>query len=164
MPRPFEQPLSPELAASILSVPLPDGVGGPTPRTVGERVALMRVAVDEANAYLAESPVAKIVARSLMTDLKKRGDATIVVRYDGVVVLRVAYGDEGLTVNPGDESAFVRRDVPSVRTVHSSDLPYLDELRKEAATLGVDVSHLGRARRAIAELLDAHRATARGSP
>mgnify|MGYP007062761494 CR=1 FL=1 len=160
--RVYEHPLSPELACSILDIPV-SPMEGPEPRTIRERLTRMHEAVSEANAHLAVSPVAKIVARSLMLDLKKRGEASIVVKHDGAVVLRVMYGAESISGESGHQ-AFLngagthpRRDVPGVTSNHQSDLPYLDALREEARKLCVDVSHLGRQRRAINEYLAPHR-------
>lgn len=152
-PKPYESPLAPNLARDILNIPIPPGdlESEPPPRTIGERVERALRAIEEANRHLATSPVAGIVARSIMQTLKKRGEASIMVRSDGAVVLRVAYGaEEQVEHRP-------RRDAPDVQTTHRSDLPYLDELRAEASDLGVDISHLGRRRRAIHEYLEAHK-------
>lgn len=152
-PKPYESPLSEQLAEEILNIPVGlDGDLSP-PRTIGEVVRRSVEMIDRANQLLEGSQVAKIVARSLMQSLKKRGDAAIVVRYDGTVVLRVVYGEQDQVVLPR-----ARRDTPAVQTTHRSDLPYLDALREEATSLGVDISHLGRQRRAIHEYLESYKA------
>jgi hypothetical protein len=141
--KPYEHPLSNELALEILNIPVEADTAAP-PRTIGERLVRAKAAIDEANLHLATSPVAKIVAKSIMQDLKKRGDASIHVRYDGTVVLRITYAEAD-----ADAVLQPRRDVPSLQSTHRSDLPYLDDLRKRAARMGVDITHLGRQRRAI---------------
>lgn len=158
-PKPYENPLSPQLAEDILNIPIEEPEQMPPPRTIGERVRRAIEAIEEANKHLATSPVAKIVARSLMQEMKRRGDATIAVRPDGTVVLRVSYGE---TPEP-EAGARPRRDAPMVQTTHRSEIPYLDELRAEAADLGVDISHLGRQRRAIYEYLQAHKRNLKGT-
>lgn len=153
-PKPYESPLSDQLAEEILNIPV--GIDGDLnpPRTIGEVVRRSVEMIARANQLLEGSQVAKIVARSLMQSLKKRGDAAIVVRYDGTVVLRVVYGEQAED-RPVPRS---RKDTPAVQTTHRSDLPYLDDLRQEAESLGVDISHLGRQRRAIHEYLTAYKA------
>lgn len=156
-PRTYESPLSDALAEEILNIPV--GMHGetPPPSTVGEVVRRSVEMIDHANRLLEASHVAGIVARSLMQSLKKRGDAAIVVRYDGTVVLRITYGDQGAE-RPVPR---VRKDTPAVQTTHRSDLPYLADLRAEAAALGIDVSHLGRQRRAIHEFIQTAKANLR---
>jgi len=157
-PKPYESPLSPTLAEEILNIPVAQDFGRPEPRTIGEMVQRSVEMISHTNEHLRQSPLANIVARSIMQELKKRGDATIMVRYDGTVVLRVAYAPEGDVASPTRP----RRDAPSVQVTNQSSLPYLDELRAEAAELGVDISHFGRRRTAIHEYLQAYRKQANG--
>lgn len=155
-PKPYESPLSAKLSEEILNIPVVADVDRPAPRTIGEMVQRSVELISHTNEHLRQSTLAKIVAKSIMQELKKRGDAAIVVRYDGTVVLRVTYSDESpATARP-------RRDAPSVQMTNQSVLPYLDALRAEAADLGVDITHLGRQRKAIHEYLQAHRAHPRG--
>jgi hypothetical protein len=153
-PKPYESPLALVLAEEILLLfqevePVEQG----TPRTIADLVRRSAELIDRTNERLASSQVVQIVARSIMQDLKKRGDASIAIRHDGTMILRVTYGEEVERPN-----ARARRDAPSVQTTHRSDLPYLDDLREEAAELGADISHLGRQRRAIQEYLQAYKA------
>lgn len=151
----YECPLTPDLARDILNIPLdPVEVEMVPPRTIGERVRRGKEAIDEANRHLADSPVAKIVATSLMQKLKKRGTPTILVRYDGTVVLRVVYGADQA---PAKEKVRTRRDAPMIQTTHPSNLPYIEQLRTEAAELHIDITHLGQQRRAIHEFIEAHK-------
>jgi hypothetical protein len=79
-----------------------------------------------------------------MRQLKKRGTASLRVRPDGTVILHVAY----------DEAEKPKRDKPAVqRQTRKSTLPTLDELRVRADDLGIDISDLGKKRRAIFERL-----------
>ncbi len=137
--KPYEVQLDDELAAEILAIPMDAPVGDP-PRTIGERVLAAAAAVAAANEHLHESRLAKIVATSVMKVLKKRGVASVQVRPDGIVILRVAY----------DETE-EEHNVPVKRATRRSDLPKLDDLRAQAAELGVDISDLGQQRRAIFE-------------
>lgn len=142
MSKPYEVPLDPELASEILNIPIPEEPQDP-PTTMGERVARAIQAVEAANEYLATSQMARIIADTLMRKLKKRGTPKIQVRMDGTVVLIVSYeGDP----HPKPQAG--------VRTrPRQSNLPTMDELREQARTLRVDISHMGRRRRAIFELL-----------
>lgn len=149
-PKPYESPLSRELAEEILSLFQVSEGSEQAPRTIKDLVRM----IDQTNERLQTSMVAKLVATSIMHSLKKRGDATLVIRYDGNVVVRVSYGEEE---SEEDAAPRTRRDTPTVQTTHKSDLPYLDALRAEAAEMGVDISHLGRQRRAIYEYLEAHK-------
>lgn len=142
----YESPLSPDLSDEILAL-FQIGSHTDSPKTIRDLVQM----IDETNARLAQSPVAKIVAHSIMQSLKKRGDAHLAIRHDGQVVVRISYGE------PSQGAPRVRRDTPLVQAQNQSDLPYLDELRAEATRLGIDVSHLGRQRRAIHALLAKHR-------
>ena len=155
-PKPYESPLSAKLSEEILNIPVVADVDRPAPRTIGEMVQRSVELISHTNEHLRQSTLAKIVAKSIMQELKKRGDAAIVVRYDGTVVLRVTYSDESPT------TARPRRDAPSVQMTNQSVLPYLDALRAEAADLGVDITHLGRQRKAIHEYLQAYRVRPRG--
>jgi len=156
--KPYQAPLSKEIADEILGIPLPPDEGepdpSPAPQTVGEKLeqaldALAEV-VEEANEALANHKVADIVADSLAKSLKKRGNASIRVSKTGEVVLHVSY-DEPRRINGHKPTAKV------VKSKWKSDLPKLDELRRQAEELGVDIEHLGRKRRAIYELLEKKR-------
>lgn len=142
--KPYEVPLDDDLAQEILNIPV-EPVESAAPRTIGERVQQAIMAVEEANQYLAKSPLAALVADTVMRRLKKRGTPSIRVQADGTVILRVAYDEEREALAPA----------PVARKTKKSDLPTMDELRKRAEAVGVDVSHLGRQRRAIWELVKA---------
>jgi len=138
--QPYEWPLTDDLAAEILNIPAPPTNGIHEVVTIGDRLHLAMAAVEEANAFLATSPLAKIVARSIMSDLKRRGEPSIKVRPDGKVMLHIDY--------EGHKS---KKPQAIVQAPRKSDLPYLDDLRAEAEALGIDISDLGRQRRAIHE-------------
>ena len=152
VPKAYESPLAPQLAEEILNIPIEHEGDFTQPRTIGEMVRGWAVLIERANDQLRQSHLAGIVAKSIAQDLKKRGDATIVVRHDGTVVLRVSYAG-------ADEPPVVelRQDSPSVVKVNRSSLPLLDTLREEAAGMGVDITHLGRQRKAIYEYLQTYR-------
>lgn len=145
--KPYEVPLDATLAQEILDIPL-DAVEGPLPTTIGERVKAACLAVEEANTYLKNSKLALLVADSLMRQLKRRGIAFIRLRSDGQVVLFISY-DRQEQETPKAQSLLV------TRKNRKSDLPSLKDLRDKAASLGLDVSGLGRQRRAIHKLIQA---------
>ena len=149
--QPYEWPLSDELAKEILNIPVTPSNGVQQPSTIGARLRHAIDAVGEANEYLQGSQLAKIVARSIMADLKKRGEPSIRVRPDGQVILRISY-----------DGARSKKPQAIVQAPRSSTLPYLADLRKEARQLGVDISDLGRQRRAIHERLKGARAAKEG--
>jgi hypothetical protein len=155
--KPYEVPLDADLANEILNTPLASQPGeGNSPRTIGERVASAIRSVEEANVYLAKSPLAALVADTLMRRLKKRGVPSIRVRPDGVVILHVSYDAEAPPRTVAEP--------PVKRGSRKSDLPKLDELRAEAASLGLDITDLGRQRRAIFELVESAKAAIAEDP
>ena len=141
--KPYEIPITGDLAADILQIPLETNDSMLTPpKTVGERLQWAMDAVAQANEMLARSTMAKIIARSIMRDLKKRGEPSLFVRHDGTVLLRVLYED-------GTDEEAHSKNRRATFVTRATTIPYLDDLRKEAKDLGVDISDLGRARRAI---------------
>jgi len=154
--KPYVVPLDADLAAEILNIPLPYNpaeeplVAG---LTVGDRVRFAVAAVEAANKYLAESKMASIVADTVMRKLKKRGVPSLRVQPDGTVVLHVSY----------EETAKEKvKPLPVQQSTRKSDLPKLDDLRKQAKEIGVDISALGRARRAIYERIQVARTSLEG--
>lgn len=158
--KPYQAPLSDQVAQEILEIPLPDEEvtqePAEPPKTVGEKLqralAALNEAVAAANEILDDHRVAKIVAESLAREAKKRGSASIKVSPHGEVMLHVSYdeNDDGASTS----------DV--IRSRWKSDLPKLDDLREEAQTLGIDISHLGRQRRAIYDLIQMEKSKLRG--
>lgn len=142
MSKPYEAPLDPELAFEILNIPMPEE-SAPPPTTIGERVQRSVESVEAANEYLATSPMAHIIADTLMRKLKKRGNPRIQVRMDGTVVLVVSYEDHHMP----------KPDIGVQTRPRKSSLPTMDELREWAGQIGVDISGMGRKRRAIYEML-----------
>jgi len=141
--KPYTVPLDPQLAHEVLNIPM-DIEERPPPRTIGERVKEAVKAVEQANEFLAQSMMATIVARTLMRQLKKRGEAAIRVQPDGTVVLQVSYEK----VIPAPR--------PPVKTAaRKSRLPFMPELRSRAAAAGVDISDLGVKRKAIFKRIQA---------
>lgn len=151
--KPYEGPLEGGLADDILNIPFDSADGS---RTLRERVASVLDAIEKAeaelagiNSYLSESPMAAIVARTLMQQLKRRGDPSIRVKADGSVILYVAYDTDSRRAPPP----------PIKKRAGGSDLPRLDELKAQADALGVGYEDLGRQRRALFERIQ----TARGA-
>jgi hypothetical protein len=147
--KPYEGPLEGDLADDILNLPVRQGG---TAETVRKRVEAALEARRKADAdlaainkFLAENRMADIVARTLMKQLKRRGDPSIQVKGDGKVILHVAYDTETRKAPPP----------PVKKRTAGSDLPLLDELRDMAAKAGVNIDGLGRQRRAIFERIKA---------
>ena len=119
----------------------------PEPTTYGELLdqALgdLHSVVDEVNEALDTAQITDIVARSLARELKKRGSPTICAEPDGTMVLLVGRG----------EPPKAKQSRTVMKGKWSSDLPSLDDLRDEAAELGVDISDLNRKKRAIFDRL-----------
>jgi len=164
-PKPYRTVLSTDLTAEVLSIPLSEEADQGSderaqPRTIGERLerALdeLEQTVELANEALGDNKMVGIVASTLAKSLKKRGRASICVEANGKVVLCVDYGEEAED-KPKQEppTAHVQKGK------WHSDLPKLGELRALAEELGVDISDLGRQRKAIHERLCEARQTLR---
>ena len=93
-------------------------------------------AIEKARTHLIQNPLTPIVANSVTKELGRRGAATVVVNDNGMVMLEIQYGSNGNT------------------RAWKSDLPSITELRRQAEAKKIDISHLGRNRRKITELLD----------
>lgn len=133
--KPIELPIDPALAQEVLNFPV-IGSEGEVTTTIGERLREAVAAMAEANAFLAESAVANLLAHTLMKDQKRRGFPSLQVSPDGEVVLRIDY--EGEAAAPAKPKT----------------LPSLDALREQANAAGVDISDLGRKKHEIIKRLN----------
>jgi hypothetical protein len=132
--KPVDYPLDSQVAEGVLSLPVVDPEGRLT--TIGETVALAGRLLESANKALNNNALATIAAQALMKDQKRRGVPSFVVASDGRVSLHIAYsGKTEATADP-------------------DPLPSLGALRARAASVGVDISDLGRQKKAILERLD----------
>lgn len=135
--RTYEYPIDPQLSAELL-------VGlTSTPRAVSSYADAVRVFEEykaRAEEYLRTSTLARIVAEHEAKKHGRNGDPRIIVADGGSLVLEVNYKS--------------KRKGKTKR--NKSNLPYMDELRERAERLGVDISDLGRKRRAIFERLNDH--------
>ena len=136
----FTTPLAADLAEGILQLPLT--VGADT-RPLAEWVEQVQEVQRAANVMLQSNRLAEFVADQIMQGMGKRGSPGLVLTPGGEVRLQVSY-DQPRT----------KRASPVARESRTSNLPVMVELRERAAKLGVDISHLGRQRRAIHELLE----------
>ena len=145
--KPYEGPLEGDLADDILSLPVGQGKKAPTVRERVEAALEARrkadADLDSINKFLSENRMADIVARTLMKQLKRRGDPAIQVKGDGSVILHVAYDTDSRKAPPP----------PVKKRTAGSTLPLLDDLRDQALAANVNISDLGRQRRAIFERL-----------
>ncbi len=138
--KPIDVPLDKDVVEGILALPVEDPHGELT--TVGRTVALAAQLLESANVAIEKNELCSIVADSLMRDQKRRGTPSIRVKPDCTVVLHISYsGDE----EGGDD------DMPARQP---TQLPTLDELRARAMDKGVDISDLGRQKRAILSRLE----------
>jgi len=135
--KPIELPIDPSLAQEVLNFPVV-GSEGEVTTTIGERLREAVAAMAEANAFLADSAVAKLLAQTLMKDQKRRGFPSLQVSSEGSVVLRIDYEEEAAT------------------PTKPKTLPSLDSLREQAAVAGVDISDLGRKKHEIIKRLNDH--------
>jgi len=124
------EPLSSDLTKALLTTG-----GTPLAEVLEESRKTLQKTVKQAREHLKTNPLTPIVAESVTKEMGRRGEATVVVDDNGVVMLEIRYGGNGNT-----------RD-------WTSDLPSLSELRKQATKKKVDISHLGRNKRAIVEFL-----------
>ena len=137
----FSIPLSDDLSSGVLQLPL--GVSGEV-RTLGEWVEHLREVQRSANEMLSTNQLTSFAAAQVMRDIGKRGVPSLILTADGQVHLQVSY----------DEQNSPKRVEAVARNSRSSQLPKLDTLRERADRMGVDISHLGRQRRAIFNLLE----------
>jgi hypothetical protein len=103
---------------------------------------------EEAQKALDRNPLTAITAKEAARQAGRRGHPTIVITDTGDVMLEVSYTSEP---KPRPKKATIERG-------WSSTLPTLDELRKRAAKLGIDISDLGRAKKKILARLEAGKA------
>ena len=132
--KPVDYPLDSQVAEGVLNLPVVDPEGRLT--TIGQTVALAGRLLESANKALNNNALATIAAQALMKDQKRRGIPSFVVDSDGRVSLHISYsGGAEATTDP-------------------DPLPSLEALRARAASVGVDISDLGRQKKAILERLE----------
>ncbi len=136
--KPVEIPVPEPLRSAMLSVAVPDEHGQFT--TVGRLVEEATEAIRRANEALAANSLVDLAAQDMMRGHRRRGDASVEVGADGAVLLRISYG---------------KTQAPSRATTApgGAGLPSLEALRKEAEEYGLDISHLGRQKRQIMDLI-----------
>jgi len=135
--KPIEIPVPEPLRSAMLSVAVPDEHGQFT--TVGRLVEEATEAIRRANEALAANSLVDLAAQDMMKGHSRRGDASVEVGADGAVLLRISYGKQvalNATTAPG-----------------GAGLPSLEALRKEAEEYGLDISHLGRQKRRIMDMV-----------
>jgi len=149
-PKNFRTALDEKLARELLNVApkpsvSPEGAeNGQVARPLGERlkwaVEHLASVVKEANAYLEDSELSRHLAEALCARKSRRGFPYIHVDTGGQIMLEVSY----------DGKQQIRS---KKKRKYKRELPLLEDLRKEAAQLGISVSHLGQKRRAIYDYL-----------
>ena len=127
----YREPLSEDLTKALLTT-----AGTPLAESLATARETLHDIIEKARVHLIQNPLTPIVAQSVTKELGRRGDATVIVDDDGSVMLEIQYGGNG---NARD---------------WKSDLPSLQELRRQSEEKGIDISHLGRNKRQIQELLD----------
>jgi hypothetical protein len=133
--KPIDILVEEHIAKGVLDLPVMDPEGALT--TVGKTVKLAAQLLQSANGALADNPLCEVAAQFLMKELKRRGNPSFVVDADCNVLLHIEYAqDTKAETNP------------------SEPLPSLEALRERAGLLGVDITDLGRQKRAILERLE----------
>ena len=137
---PFVTPLREDWAESLLQIQSQvhaRGLSSVYGRLVDARDELGK-AVIEAAGILAANSLASAVASAAAKEQGKRGDASLQVRDDGIVLLQVAH-----KVRQGEDRSW------------SSMLPTLGALRQRAAKVGVDPVPYGRSKIKLLEAVEA---------
>lgn len=124
------EPLSDELTKALLTTG-----GTPLAEVLDDARKTLQKAIQDARKHLVDNPLTPIVAESVTKEMGRRGEATVIVDDNGMVMLEIQYGSNGNTRQ------------------WRSDLPPIAELRRQAAEKKVDISHLGRNRRKIVDFL-----------
>lgn len=145
--------VDPKIALELLNVAPRAAKDGELPEPLGVRlqnaVKHLESVIEEANEFLESSELAPKLAEALAVEKNKRGFPSISVDSTGKVMLDVDYSG--------------KKAKGKKRRKYKRGLPLLAELRKEAAELGVDVSHLGQKRRAVFDFLEEVKARRAGS-
>jgi hypothetical protein len=136
--KPVEILVPEPLRSAMLSVAVPDEHGQFT--TVGTLIGEAREAIRRANEALADNSLVDLAAQDMMKGHRRRGNASVEVGATGAVLLRISYkqtpASSDVTIAPG-----------------GAGLPSLVSLRSQATELGLDVSHLGRKKREIMDMI-----------
>jgi hypothetical protein len=110
---------------------------------------ILQEAVEIARSRLEGHPFLDVVAREAAKNAGRRGEPFIVIDDDGSVMLEVRY----------DSTSASAPKKGKVKAKAKESLPSMDKLREQAATLNVDISDLGRAKKKIMErLMEARKA------
>lgn len=125
--KPIDVPVNGTVAEGVLSIPVVGEDGSIT--TVGETIRQASMLMELANRALSDNPLCDIAAQALMKEQKRRGTPSFVVDGAGKVFLHIEYGSES--------------------TEPDAPLPSLDELRALAKEQDIDISDLGRQKKAI---------------
>jgi hypothetical protein len=104
---------------------------------------ILQGAVEIARSRLEGHPFLDVVAREAAKNAGRRGEPFIVIDDDGSVMLEVRY----------DSTSASAPKKGKVKAKAKESLPSMDKLREQAATLNVDISDLGRAKKKIMERL-----------
>ena len=133
--KPIDILIEEHIAKGVLDLPVVDPEGALS--TVGQTVRLASQLLQSANEALSSNPLCAVAAQFIMKEMKRRGNPSFVVDTDCNVLLHIEYAQD----TKAEES-------------HSEPLPSLESLRERAGLLGVDITDLGRQKRAILERLE----------
>ena len=137
--KPYSGPVDDNLAAQLLNSTSVQVEGVPLGDALLQAAAHLKEVVDEANRALEDSEFAKIVAEHQASKLNRRGNAEILVSETGKVELYIGYENQ-----PARTTAAKRQ----------RRVPLMDDLKKRADRLGVDISEFGIKRKKIFEYLE----------
>jgi hypothetical protein len=137
--KPYSGPVDDNLAAQLLNSTSIQVEGVPLGDELLKAAAHLRDVIDQANQALEKSEFAKIVAEHQASKLHRRGNAEILVSETGKVELYIGYENQ-----PARTTAAKRQ----------RRVPLMDDLKKRADRLGVDISEFGIKRKKIFEYLE----------
>lgn len=133
--KPVELELDEKIQKAVLEIPV--RMLDQNLTTVGLLIKTASDALEVANRAIQDNALIQLTASHLMKQEKRRGTPNIQARLDGSVVLLVSYYEDEEPPSLPTESIQPSNHV-------SKKLPSLEELRKRAQEMGVDVSDLGR--------------------
>ena len=131
--KPIDVPVEGKVAQGILDLPVVTPEGSIT--TVGATIEQAAQLMSLANTALTKNPLCEVAATALMKEQKRRGNPSFRVDSKCRVFLHIDYHDGGNNIEEPEP------------------LPSLEALRSEAAERGIDISDLGRQKRAIVKRL-----------
>lgn len=141
----YRVPLKPEWADALLAAPSADGT------SIATRLAFygagMAKMVRESQDVIDHNPLTPTVASAAARLVNRRGQASIIVDVDGMVMLEIGPAT-------ADPTGHIRK---------PSGLPSLKSLREEAQALGIPTDRVGRNKRLLMAAIETVKAAGKGN-